>query len=89
MRQQALILIYILIHKIVKSKGRLKTMNMGIQTTFLVFLGKLYSGLSTFSQMNGLSVQSIIPLILSIRFLTQTNACFPINNLARRFLFAD
>lgn len=61
MRQQALILIYILIHKIVKSKGRLKTMNMGIQTTFLVFLRKLYAGLSTFSQISGLSVQTTIP----------------------------
>mgnify|MGYP001690160137 CR=1 FL=1 len=89
MRQQALILIYILIHKIIKSKGRLKTMNMGIQTTFLVFLRKLYSGLSTFSQISGLSVQSIISLILSIRFLTQTNARVSINNLARRPLFAD
>lgn len=61
MRQQALILIYILIHKIVKSKGRLKTMNMGIQTTFLFFLRKLYSGLSTFSQISSLSVQTTIP----------------------------
>lgn len=61
MRQQALIFIYILIHKIIKSKGRLKTMNMGIQTTFLVFSGKLYSGLSTFSQISSLSVQTTIP----------------------------
>ena len=36
-------------------------MNMGIQTTFLVFSGKLYSGLSTFSQISGLSVQTTIP----------------------------
>ena len=64
-------------------------MNMGIQTTFLVFLRKLYSGLSTFSQISGLSVQSIISLILSIRFLTQTNARVSINNLARQPLFAD
>lgn len=36
-------------------------MNVGIQTTFLVFLRKLYAGLSTFSQISGLSVQTTIP----------------------------